>query len=432
MNYSKAILAGFLTAASFAFAGGTWTLEQCLEQAKKNSLKLESAKLKEQQADVSIKMAKASSKPTLSANINNSLYDRPLADHPQDHYSLSLGINGSWTLWDGGTSELSVEASQLNKNVAAFNTKQVERSIQESVLNAYMNLLASEEKLHTADGALELAQAELEHYTKLFEAGAITKKDLVQAQSTILQKQVAQLQAQQSVNSNKTTLRQLLEISAADSLTIQAPDSSITSPDALGPLPPLDQVLAEAEKANPGLKADSIAIQAAKKNTEVAGKGSSITVSLGASSSTGLSAWQTDHYGTQLKDRWQNSISLGINIPIIDNGSTENKVLQAQINENESKVSLQETAKALENNIEQLYLNALSADLQWKAAILQVEADVEALAVAEEQKNAGAITYTDYLIQKNNLESAKVTLTNAKYTSLLARKLLELYQGKLD
>lgn len=74
----------------------------------------------------------------------------------------------------------------------------------------------------------------------------------------------------------------------------------------------------------------------------------------------------------------------------------------------------------------------MSADMQWKAAQLQLEAETEATAVAEEQRNAGAITYTDYLTQKNNLESAKVTLTSAKYTSLLARMLLDLYQGKMD
>ena len=107
-------------------------------------------------------------------------------------------------------------------------------------------------------------------------------------------------------------------------------------------------------------------------------------------------------------------------------------MLLAQVNETQTQLALQETAKNLENSIEKLYLNAVSADLQWKAAMLQVEAETEALQVAEEQRNAGALTYTDYLTQKNNLEKAQVTLTNAKYTSLLARKLLDLYQGKLD
>jgi outer membrane protein len=173
-------------------------------------------------------------------------------------------------------------------------------------------------------------------------------------------------------------------------------------------------------------------VQVAKKNTEIAGKGKSIKVSLGANASTGLQAWESDKYGRQLKDGYSHSVSLNISIPIIDGGATENKVLQAQINETQSMVSLQEQAKSLETAIEKLYLNALSADMQWKAAILQVEAETEALHVAEEQRNAGALTYTDYLSQKNSLESAQVTLTNAKYTSLLARNLLDLYQGKLD
>ncbi len=427
----RALSLGLLTATAI-LAEGPWTLEACLTQAKKSSLKLEAARLREQQADVSIKMAKAGKSPTVSASISNSLHDRPLADHPQDHYSLSLGISGSMTLWDGGSTNLSTEASQLNKQAVLFNTKQVERSIQESVLNAYINILAAQEKLHTAVAAQELAQAEFDNYQKLFEAGSITKKTLSQAQSTILQKQVAVLQAQQQVNSHSTTLKQLLELPASDSLAVQAPANMASTPDSLEAIPPLDQIQADATSANPALKADSISILAAKKNTQVAGKGSSVTVTLGASSSTGLQAWQSGHYGTQLKDRWQNSISLNVNIPIIDNGSTANRVLQAQINESESQVTLQETTKSLENSIEQLYLNALSADLQWKAAALQVEADSEAVAVAKEQHDAGAITYTDFLIQKNTLESARTTLTNAKFSSLLARKLLELYQGKLD
>ena len=52
--------------------------------------------------------------------------------------------------------------------------------------------------------------------------------------------------------------------------------------------------------------------------------------------------------------------------------------------------------------------------------------------MAEEQRRLGALTYTDYLNQKNSLESAQVALNNAKYTSLLSRKLLDLYQGLLD
>ena len=430
MNYRKATILGILATAALAHAG-TWTLEACLKQAKEKSLSLESAKLREQQAEINIKQASTGNYPTVSASIQNTLFDHPFVDN-EDHYRLNLGISGSYTLWDGGSRSLNVEASRLSREATKFATKQTERSIQESVLNAYMNLLAAQENLRTAHASVELSTAEFEHYGKLYEAGSITKKDLTQSQSNVLQKQVAELTAQLNVNTAKTTLRQLLELPESEEIEIVAPETSISSPDSLDALPALSDLQKNIRDQHPGLKSDSVSVRAAKKNTEVAGKGSSITVTLGANSSTGLQAWESGAYGDQLKYGWQNSISLGINIPIIDGGATENKVLLAQVSETQSQLSLQETAKSLENNVEKLYLNAVSADLQWKAALLQVEAETEALAVAEEQRNAGALTYTDYLTQKNNLEKAQVTLTNAKYTSLLARKLLDLYQGSLD
>ena len=432
VSHTGILAATLLTVFSaLSFAETTWTLEDCLKQAKKASLKLESARLREQSADISVKQAKSSNSPTVSASIQNTLYDHPFIDN-EDHYRLNLGISGSYTLWDGGATSLNVESKTLTKEATQFATLQTERSVQENVLNAYMSLLAANENLRTANASVELAQAEYEHYGKLFEAGSITKKDLTQSQSNVLQKQVSQLSAQLSVNSAKTTLRQLLEIDESTEFEIAAPESSIESPDSLAPLPTYEQLKDDAQKANPGLKSDSISVRAAQKNTQVANKGSSITVTLGANSSTGLQAWESGDYKGQLKYGWQNSISLGINIPIIDGGATANKVLQAQVSETESQVNLKEDAKALENSIEKLYLNAMSADMQWKAALLQVEAETEALSVAEEQRNAGALTYTDFLTQKNNLEKARITLTNAKYTSLLSRKLLELYQGKLD
>ena len=392
---------------------------------------METARLKEQQSDIKVNQAKIGHYPTVSANIQNTLFDHPFIDQ-EDHYRLNLGVSGSLTLWDGGATSLSVEASQLSKEAAQLATRQTQRSVQESFLNAYMSLLLAKENLRTADYAVEVAQAEFEYFTNLYGVGSITKKDLTQSQSNVLQKQSAKLTAELKVSTAKTTLRQLLELGEGEEFDVSAPEINFTNPDSLPPLPEYGELQARIRAAHPGLKSDSISVKAAQKNTKVAGKNSSISVTLGANSSTGLQAWESKGYKDQLKYGWQNSLTLGINIPIIDAGATTNKVLLAQVNEAESQVGLQETAKTLENNIEKLYLNALSADLQWKAAVLQVEAEQEALKVAEEQRRLGALTYTDFLNQKNSLEAAQVTLNNAKYTSLLSRKLLELYQGLLD
>ena len=118
MNYKKAIILGTLVTATLAQAD-TWTLDACLKQAKSKSLSLETAKLREQQAEVNVKQAKSGNRPTVSASIQNTLYDHPFVDN-EDHYRLSLGISGSYTLWDGGTTNTSVEVNQLKKEAAAM------------------------------------------------------------------------------------------------------------------------------------------------------------------------------------------------------------------------------------------------------------------------------------------------------------------------
>ncbi len=409
----------------------SWTLADCLKQAEKENLSLKVSKLNENRAGVILKTAKTDYYPTVSANINNTLYDSPLQSGPQDHYRLSLGINGSMTLWNGGATSLSVETATLDKEEAVRRTELSLLNVRESILNAFFSYLSAKEKIGIATASLELSKAEYENNNKLFEVGSLTQRDLVLSEADAAQKQVALLTAEQNLENAQTALRQLLELDRQESFEISTAGLDTTAPDTSVTLPPFEEVFADVQKKYPGLAADSLAALSAQKNVKLAGKNSSISVTLGAQASTGLQAWESDAYGKQLKHGYNHSITLAINIPIIDRGVTTNKILSAQIESAQAEISKQETSKNLENIVEQLYLNALSAERQWIAATIQQNAYESALKFAENQKAAGAITYTDYLEHKNNLETAKLTVTQAKYTTLLARALLNLYRGNL-
>lgn len=415
--------------ASFAATGG-WTLSDCIERVHTASLKVESAKLNEQQTIVSLDQARDSRYPSLSASVNQSLFDSPFNDVPQDHYKLSLGITGSMNLWDGGATGLTIESRALDRQAAKYNTDLAAMNVKESVMNAYISLLASMEQKTADSASLTLSSAVLEYNTHLYEAGSITKRDYVLAQSDVATSRVALLSAEQAERRAATTLRQLLELSRGDSLIVNAPQMEYQSPEDMGPLPDYESVLKMARVSNPGLLADSLSSLAAQKEVTLAGKNNSINVNLGANATTGLQSWESDGYGNQMKLGYTHSLTLGITIPIVDAGETNAKVLGAQVASAQAEVTKKETGKELENNMEQLYLQAVSADAQWDAAKLQVEAEEESFRVAEEQRTAGSLGYTDYLEQKNNLETARSNLTQAKYTSILARHLLDLYTGK--
>lgn len=414
--------------------GTAWTLpplslEDCVKMAKERSLEMESARLSERASEAALNASRTSKYPTLSAHVNQSLYDSPFNGKSQDHYRLSLGISGSYTLWDGGATGIDVESKQLSLEASKFGTELSALTIQEKAMNAFVELLAAKEALAVAGSAKELSDSLVLYHERLLEAGTITRSELSLAKSDAANAKVKLISAEQTERSTKTSLRQILEISRSDSLEILSPETSLENPSDLGSLPPFETVLAETRKHYPGLVSDSLKVLAAEKNVTLAGKNSSIAVTLGADASTGFQAWESDRYGRQLKNGYTHSVSLGVSIPLIDGGTTRAKILSAQVENERAEVTRRETGKNLENSLEQLYMQAENADASWLAAIASLESAQESFAVAVEQRNAGSLTFTDFLEQKNNLQNAQSVLIQAKYTSILARKLLELYMG---
>ncbi|MCK9182378.1 MAG: TolC family protein [Fibrobacteraceae bacterium] len=413
-----------------AFTAASVSLKDCVERARASSLDMESARLSERSSEASLKTAKTSRNPTVSASINQTLYDSPLNDASQDHYRLSLGLTGSYTLWNGGSTGLNIESKQLSLQASKYNTELAALNVEESAMNAFVALLAAMEDKVTADSALVLSDSLVAYNSRLFDAGTITKSEFSLSKSDAARAKVSAISAAQAERSKRTTLRQILEMPRTDSLELNAPEANYASPTDMGEIPSFEVVLSETRKHYPVLASDSLSILASQKDLSVAHKNSSISVTLGAQATTGFQAWESDSYADQMKDGYTHSLTLGVNIPIIDGGTTEAKVLSAQVEAERAQVTKRETDKTLENNMEQLYLQAEAADASWLAAIAGVEAAADAFAVATEQRNAGSITYTDYLEQKNNLQSAKSVLTQAKYTSILTRSLLDLYMGR--
>ena len=428
LRYEMLFLCAILAGA--AFAERTLSLEDCVKLAREQSLDMESAKLSERASEASLQSAKASGRPTVSAYVRNTLYDTPFDGQSQDHYRFSMGLSGSYTLWDGGSTRINVESKQLSLEASKYSTELAALNVQESAMNAFVNLLAAQEDLETSDSALVLSDSVVSYHERLYEAGSITRSDLALVKSDAANAKVKQISAAQAERSAMTTLRQVLEFSRSDSLKIVAPQARYETPSDMGTLPAFDEVLSETKAHYPGLISDSLKVRAATKDVELASKNSSISVTLGAEASTGFQAWESDRYARQVKNGYTHSLTLGISIPIVDGGTTKAKVLSAQVESERAKVSQRETGKTLENNLEKLYMQAESADASWLAAIAGLESAEEAFHVAAEQRSAGTISFTDFLEQKNNLQSAKSTLTQAKYTSILARSLLDLYMGR--
>ncbi len=239
-------------------AGTAWalpplSLEDCVKMAKKRSLEMESARLSERASEAALNASKTSKYPTLSAHVNQSLYDSPFNGKTQDHYRLSMGISGSYTLWDGGATGIDVESKQLSFEASKFGSELSALTVQEKAMNAFVELLAAKEALAVAGSAVELSDSLVLYHERLLEAGTITRSELSLAKSDAASAKVKLISAEQAERSAKTSLRQILEISRSDSFEILSPETSLENPSDLGEIPPFETVLAETRKHYPGL-----------------------------------------------------------------------------------------------------------------------------------------------------------------------------------
>src|SRR5690554_68918 len=404
-----------------------WSLDSCIKQALLSNLSYEAAKLNEKSASLALQKAKSSRYPDLSASINNSLSDRPFVKSPQDHYRLSAGLSSSMNLWDGGVTRQNIESKSLYYQSVLLDIEQNKLELLESVVTLFVSVVSAKESVKIAEASLYLAQEETKKMEFLLEAGTKTPKDLILSKANLSQKNLLLLLAKQSYESERNALRQLLNLPRDMDFDLHSADWEKIKPQDLKNEVPLEVLLNAALQNSPKMKSDSHHLLISKKEEFMASKTSSIKVSLGASASTGWSAWESKDYSNQVKETYSHGISLGVSIPILDRSATKNNVLQAQINALQSQIQHKNSKKQLENLLELLYLNTLSSISQWEAAILETEAATEAFRVIGEQWSLGLISYTEFLEQKNKLEAAEFNQNKAKYNSILYQKKLELY-----
>jgi outer membrane protein len=84
----------------------------------------------------------------------------------------------------------------------------------------------------------------------------------------------------------------------------------------------------------------------------------------------------------------------------------------------------------LNQDINRAYVNMNTSADRYKTILLQVDAFTESFRAAGVRFQQGVGTSIDYLITKNSLDRATISLIIAKYDFVLRTKILDYYQGK--
>ena len=118
-----------------------------------------------------------------------------------------------------------------------------------------------------------------------------------------------------------------------------------------------------------------------------------------------------------------------MSIPIFSRGQVKANVNRAKINQEISKVNLDDEKRALRETVEQAYLSAKAALKEYEAAEKSVKAQESSFEFAQQRYNLGATNSFDFEQVRNRLVNAQSSLIRAKYNFVFRVKALEFYYG---
>jgi outer membrane protein len=151
---------------------------------------------------------------------------------------------------------------------------------------------------------------------------------------------------------------------------------------------------------------------------------------MSASLGTGNSTAASDGFVTQLGNNFYQNAGLTLSIPIFNSRQVKTSIAKAQIASQTAELSKVETEKNLLKEVESAYLDAVSAQSRFQAAVEQKDYAATTYNLVEDQFNLGMKNTVDLLTAKTTYLQAQQEYLQAKYTAILNYKLLDFYQQK--
>ncbi|PWS33511.1 TolC family protein [Pedobacter paludis] len=398
-----------------------WDLKTAIDYAKEKNISINTLKLNTQTAEQDLIASKSAVLPNLTGNVSQALtnYKSGLQN------TSGFGLSSDLTLYNGSYLRNDIKSKELNVQTANLSVEAAKNDITISITQAYLNILLARENITYVKDLLVTSEAQVKQSEQQFKFGTIAKKDLLQLQATYANDKYTLVTAQNTLQQNILTLKQLLQLPTDSPFEVRTTDTVQTSP----ALDNLASAQDKALKTRPEVKSGELNIQL--QGVELAKAKATLrpTLSLGGSLNTGYSNNNLGSYSYQLNNSFYQNLGLTLSIPIFDRRVTKTNVAKANISIEQARLSLLDTKTTLTQNVERAYINVQNANSQYAAAQEQFTYTSEALRISNAALKEGTNNIVENLQQKNLYVQALQAFVQAKYTASLYTKIYNFYTG---
>lgn len=424
-----AVIATAALISALALNAETWTLDRCISYALDNNLTVKSRQIEIKSGELDVTAARDRHLPNISANASQSFsFGRGLtSDNTYTNRNTSnfgWSVNMSLPLFQGLSAVRQTKYAQANLRAMVEELEAAKDDITLNVISAYLQVLYAGEMCNVAEEQLRLATVEQKRREELLEAGKIPELDLTEARAQVAQNQLSLVNSQNDRTLALVDLAQLLELTDIDGFDI-APveDDGLTlySP---------EEVYNRALDTNHSLLAARRRIEAADRNISLA-KSSylpnlSFNAGIGSNYYT-VSGINSENFGRQMDHNFNKSLGFSLSIPIFDAFSSRNSVRRAKIQHINAQLQYETSERNLYKTIQQAYYQAQGATEKLRAAEISADATREAFEAMQQKYDFGKANATEYEQARSNYVRATVEAVQAKYESILRRRILAFY-----
>lgn len=448
-----------------------WDLRRCVDYAIQNNISVKQADVQARLAALQTRFSRAQMVPTLDFNtqfgVNNGRSVDPTSNQftTQQIYRQSYSLQSSVTLFNWFSIKNGIRSSETDEEAYRLDVTRAKSDVSLNVAAAYLQLLMSVEQVNIAAAQIQLTQSQLDITRKQVDAGSMPELNAAQLESQLATDSSTYITATSTMQQNKLALLALLNLDASVPFEVSLPDVDKIPLEPLSELEPA--VLYQTALSNlPLQKVNALHIKAAEYNAASAKGAMYPTLSAFASASSNYASTYRDLMGVtpsgkfdtvavvpvngtnyyavtpginynyrktpyfkQISDiNLNESVGLGLSIPIFRNRQLRNNYEKAKLNVESLKLQQEQANQKLQQDIYTAYNNAVTGIQNYNANTKANTYSQYAYDLAKKRYDIGMSSTLDYLTALNNLSKARINMASAHYEYVFRLKVLEFYK----
>jgi outer membrane protein len=404
-------LSATLVVALMAGTASADTLRDALVSSYQTNPTLTAQRQALEVTDSTVAIAKAAGRPQVSATVglNRTLTQSGLLINGGKGPTLSVGVDVSYPLFQGGAVKNSVRAAETRVQAGRATLQAVEGDVFTQAVTAYMDVIRDRSIVELNQNNVRVLETNLQATQDRFQIGDLTRTDVAQSEARLQLGRSQLATSQGQLTASEATYRQIIG---------HAPGVLAPPP----PLPPLPTTADEAVRIalanNPDLISVSRQAIASGYDVNVARAGRLPTLSVvGGETYVNNIAGNNGAFGNKGN---ATTIGLSARVPIFQGGLPAARIRQAQAQQGQVLEQVVGTERAVVQAARAAFAAYDAAQRAIQAETVAVQANELALEGNRAEQTVGTRTIIEVLNAEQELLNSQVALVSAKRDAYVA------------